>query len=47
VLREPAQIQFHLAFVLGLECAQLEFDCDKPSELAVVKEKIDVIPTSA
>lgn len=42
VFGKPAEIELHLAFVFGLEVAELEIDGDKPSQAAVVEEEIEV-----
>lgn len=42
VLREPAQIAFHLALVLGPEGAKLQFDCDEALELPIVEQQIKI-----
>ena len=39
---EPAQVELHLAFVLGLEGADFQVDGDEPAELAVVEDEVDV-----
>jgi hypothetical protein len=43
VFFEPAQIEFHLAGVGGLEFADLEVDGDKTAEAAMIEEEINVI----
>lgn len=38
MLRESAQVQLHLALVLSLEGPELQFDGNKPFELAVIEQ---------
>ena len=40
---EPAQIEFHLPGVGGLELADLQFDDHQPPQPAVVEEQVDVV----
>jgi hypothetical protein len=40
---EPAQIEFHLAFIRGLEPAELEVNRDEAAELAVIEQQIEVV----
>ena len=42
VLGKPAEIKFHLTFVFGLEVAELELYGNEPTQMAVVKQKIEV-----
>jgi len=42
VFREPAEVEFHLAFVFGLEVPEFEVDGDEASEAAVVEEEVEV-----
>ena len=37
---KPAQVELHLAFVGGLELAELELDDDEAAEEPVVEEKV-------
>jgi hypothetical protein len=41
ILRQPAEIELHLALVLGFEASLLEFNRDQAPELAVIEEQID------
>ena len=43
VLVEPAQVQFHLAFVAVLELTQFKFDGYQPVEFAVEKEQVEIV----
>ena len=38
VLRKPSQVQLHLALILSLEGPELQFDGNKPFELAVIEQ---------
>src|ERR1039458_8966400 len=40
---EPAQVEFHLAFIRCLEFAELQVDRDQAAELAVVKQQVQVV----
>jgi hypothetical protein len=40
---EPAQVELELAFVRGLELAELEFDGHQPSHAAVEEEQIKIV----
>ena len=42
VLGKPAEVKFHLTFVLGLKVAELEVNSGEPTQMAVVKQKIEV-----
>ena len=42
VLGKPAEIEFHLTFVFGLEVAELEVYGDKTAQTAMVKQKVEV-----
>ena len=39
---KPAEVEFHLAFVLGLEVAKFEINSDKAFQIAVIEEKVKV-----
>ncbi len=42
VFGEPAEVEFHLAFVFVAEVAEFEVDGDQAFEFAVVEEEVDV-----
>ena len=42
ILGEPAEVEFHLAFVFGLEVTQFQIDGDEAFEGAVVEEEVEV-----
>ena len=43
VLLKPFQIQFHLAFILSLECVYLEIDGHKSAKPPVEKQQIKIV----
>ena len=42
MLGEPAKIELHLAFIVGLEVAEFEVDCNEAFESTMVEEEIDI-----
>ena len=42
VFGEPAEIEFHLAFVVGFEVAELEVDGDEALEASVIEKEIEI-----
>ena len=43
MLREPAQVQFHLPFVGGLELSQLEINRHQTPQAAMVEQQVEVV----
>ena len=42
VFREPAEIQFHLAFVAGFELVKFQINRHQPPQAPVVEQQVDV-----
>ncbi len=42
VFGQPAEVEFHLAFVFGFEVAEFEVDGDEPPQGAVVEKEVEV-----
>jgi hypothetical protein len=42
VFGEPAEVEFHLAFVFGFEIAQFQIDGDEAFQTAVIEEEVEI-----
>lgn len=42
VFGEPTEVEFHLAFVFGLEVAEFKVNGDEPPEVAVIEKEIEI-----